>query len=68
MFKGEMSSYGQDAGGMEKEWFNLVTEQFLNPEQGNINFTNYLGLFRLNKTDEISYTIKETSQKIGDFK
>jgi hypothetical protein len=68
MFKGEMSSYGQDAGGMEKEWFNLVTEQFLNPEQGNINFTNSIGLFRLTRTDEISYTIKESSQQIGDFK
>jgi hypothetical protein len=37
MFKGEMTSYGQDAGGMEKEWLNLVTEQFLNPEIGKVN-------------------------------
>lgn len=29
-----MKETGQDAGGMEKEWFTLITEQFLNSELG----------------------------------
>lgn len=30
-----MKYSGQDAGGMEKEWFTLLTEEFLDPDTGN---------------------------------
>lgn len=34
MFKGEMRESGQDAGGMEKEWFNLISEAIIHPDVG----------------------------------
>lgn len=40
MFKGEMKASGQDAGGMEKEWFTLMCESFLNPDIGTENIFN----------------------------
>lgn len=40
MFQGEMTGEGQDAGGMEKEWFTLMAQEFLNPDNGKIPFPN----------------------------
>ncbi|CAI2361032.1 unnamed protein product [Moneuplotes crassus] len=57
-FRGEMKYSGQDAGGMEKEWFTLLTEQFLDPETG---------LFRETATDEVSYVINEKSYETEDY-
>lgn len=40
MFKGEMKESGQDAGGMEKEWFTLICESFINSDIGKNEFRN----------------------------
>ena len=58
IFKAETKDSGQDAGGMEKEWFNLVSEALLDDKEG---------LFRATETEEISYTIKESSWGIQDY-
>jgi len=57
MFQGEMKSSGQDAGGMEKEWFTLISQEFLNPDNE---------LFRATNTDEVSYVINEMSGEVED--
>ena len=31
-----MKYSGQDAGGMEKEWFTLLAEEFINPDTGKV--------------------------------
>ena len=58
MFLGEMSSIGQDAGGMEKEWFSLICAEFLNEDTG---------LFRKAATDELSYVIEEGATKVDQY-
>jgi len=53
-----MKYSGQDAGGMEKEWFTLLTEEFIDPDAG---------LFRETETEDISYVIEESSKETDDY-
>ena len=57
-FRGEMKDSGQDAGGMAKEWFNLIWEALISEEAK---------LFRTTETDEITYTINESSIDHRDY-
>lgn len=57
---------------MEKEWFALIVQEFLNEENGQLLFIKithilkfiFIGLFRAANTDEISYVIAEDSDEI----
>lgn len=59
IFKGETKDSGQDAGGLEKEWFNLICEEILNEDTGMLRQAN---------TDEVSYVIDEAADTIDDSK
>ena len=34
-FEDEMTSSAEDAGGMEKEWFNVICQTFIDSKAGN---------------------------------
>ena len=54
LFEGENKSAASDAGGLSKEWFTLVSQELLNPE--NKFFTQW-------DSDKISYFISEDSEE-----
>ena len=57
LFEGENKSAASDAGGLSKEWFTVVSQELLNPENK---------FFSLCDSDKISYFINEESEEAKD--
>ena len=57
LFEGENKSAASDAGGLSKEWFTVVSQELLNPENK---------YFSRCDSDKISYFINEESEEAKD--
>ena len=57
LFEGENKSAASDAGGLSKEWFTVVSQELLNPEN------KYFSLW---DSDKLSYFISEDSEEWKD--